>query len=65
MARRESIEDYVKFTRIAVMTNTCGGSIPYKKQTLRKLLRTYGLNRDEIKYCMKKLHVKDGNVDLD
>jgi hypothetical protein len=65
MARRKSIEDYVKFTRIAVMTNTCGGSIEYKELTLIKLLRTYGLNADQIKYCMKDLHVKGGNVDLD
>jgi hypothetical protein len=65
MARRESIEDYVKFTRIAVMTNTCGGSIEYSKETLMNLLQMHGLNEDEIGYCMNSLHIKDGNVDLD
>jgi len=65
MVRRENIEDYVKFTRIAVMTNTCGGSIPYSKETLTNLLQMHGLNEDEIEYCMKDLHTKDGNVDLD
>lgn len=62
---RKDIKDYVKFTRIVVATNTCGGSSEYKEQTLRELLRTYGLKNDEIRYCMKKLHVKDENVDLD
>jgi len=62
---KKNLEDYVKFTRIAVATNTCGGSIQYKQETLTNLLKTYGLNEDEIGHCMKDLHVKDGNVDLD